>query len=99
MTIPGLQSGDPNRIVVEAYPGVLARQLVGRAGYKNDTARKQTEAQLQTRRAMLDQILSGKLEARYGLRVEAVKRISPMIRPAINWMRCYAQFRRHGRGR
>ena len=25
VTIPGLQSGDPERIVVEAYPGVLAR--------------------------------------------------------------------------
>ena len=76
VTIPGLQSGDPKRIVVEAYPGILARQLVGRAGYKNDTARKQTEAQLQTRRAMLDQILSGKLEARYGLRVEASRNLA-----------------------
>jgi hypothetical protein len=71
VTVPGLQSGDQKRLVVEAYPGVLARQLVGRAGYKNDTVRKQTEAQLQTWRVILDQILSGKLEARYGLRVEA----------------------------
>lgn len=76
VTIPGLQSGDPNRIVVEAYPGVLARQLVGRAGYKNDSAREQTEAQHQTRRVMLDQILSGKLEARYGLRVEAARNLA-----------------------
>jgi hypothetical protein len=64
VTIPGLKAGDPKRIVVEAYPGVLARQLVGRARYKNDTARKQTEMQHQTRRAMLDHILNGKLEAR-----------------------------------
>jgi hypothetical protein len=71
VTIPGVLSGDPNRIVVEAYPGVLARQLVGRTGYKNDTARKQTITQLQTRRAMLDHILNGSLESRCGLRVEA----------------------------
>ena len=76
VTIPGLHSGDPKRIVVEAYPGVLARQLVGRAGYKNDTTRKQTETQYQTRRAMLEQILNGKLEACYGLRVEASKNLA-----------------------
>jgi len=76
VTVPGLQAGDPQRIVVEAYPGVLARQLVGRAGYKNDTARKQTEAQLQTRRAMLDHILKSKLEVRYGLRVEAATNLA-----------------------
>jgi hypothetical protein len=70
-TIPGLQSGDPQRVVVEAYPGVLARQLVGRASYKTDAAQKQTEAQHQTRIAMLENILSGTLESHYGLRVEA----------------------------
>jgi hypothetical protein len=72
VTIPWLQSGDPKRIVVEAYPGILARQLVGRSvGYKNDNAKKQTESQRQTRRAMLNHILNDKLETRYGLRVEA----------------------------
>jgi len=76
VVIPLLQSGDPKRIVVEAYPGVLARQLVGRAGYKNDTARKQTEMQHQTRRSMLDHILNGKLEARYGLLVEASRNLA-----------------------
>jgi hypothetical protein len=74
--IPLLQSGDPMRIVVEAYPSVLARQLVGRAAYKNDTARKQTEAQYHTRRALLDHILNGKLEAHYGLRVEVSRNLA-----------------------
>jgi hypothetical protein len=76
VTIPGLQAGDPQRIVVEAYPGVLARQLVARDGYKNDTARKQTEIQHQIRVAMLDHILSGRLEASFGLRVEASKNLA-----------------------
>lgn len=76
VTIPMLSAGDPRRIVVEAYPGVLARQLVGRAGYKNDIARKQTEIQHQTRRAMLDNLLRGKLEARYDLRVEASRTLA-----------------------
>jgi hypothetical protein len=70
VTIPGIRLGDPNRIVVEAYPAMLARHL-GHVGYKNDALHKQTEKQLQTRRSMLEDILSGKLETRYGLLVEA----------------------------
>jgi hypothetical protein len=73
VTIPVLQSGDASRIVVEAYPGVLARHLIGRVGYKNDVAAKQTEKQHQARLAMLDSILSGQIEAQYGLRVEGLK--------------------------
>jgi Protein of unknown function (DUF429) len=73
VTIPLLQFGDASRIVVEAYPGVLARHLIGRVGYKNDVAAKQTEKQHQARLAMLDCILSGQIEAHYGLRVEGLK--------------------------
>jgi len=76
VTIPVLQSGDPARIVVEAYPGVMARQLVGRSGYKNDNPRKQTEEQHQTRRAILDHILNGQIEASYGLFVKASKNLA-----------------------
>ena len=98
VTIPVLQSGDPSRIVVEAYPGVLARQLIGRVGYKNDSAEKQTEKQHNARFAMLDCILNGQLEASYGLRVEAPKNLAE-IRVATNWTRCYVRFRRRGLGR
>ena len=40
VTIPGLLEGDPDRIVVEAYPGVLARRILGRRSYKNDEKSK-----------------------------------------------------------
>jgi hypothetical protein len=70
-TIPGLQSGDPDRIVIEAYPGVLARQIVDRSVYKNDRVRKQKESHYQTRVKIIDYILTGKLESSYGLRVDA----------------------------
>lgn len=59
VSIPGILSGDPHRIVVEAYPGVLARRLVGRTSYKNDDPRKQTREQFETRRAILDRLKSG----------------------------------------
>jgi hypothetical protein len=74
VTIQLLQSGDASRIVVEAYPAVLARKLIGRVGYKNDAAAKQTEKQHQARCAILDYILGGKIETQYGLRVEGTER-------------------------
>ena len=40
--IPHLQQGDPKRIVIEAYPGVLARQIIDRRKYKDDT-KEQTD--------------------------------------------------------
>lgn len=70
VTIPHLQPGDPQRIVVEAYPGVLARALIGRQSYKSDTRRKQTPALLQARRDLLDRLRQTAPE-RYGLRIEA----------------------------
>jgi hypothetical protein len=76
VTIPLLQSGDPERIVFEAYPGVLARQLNGRAAYKSDTAAKQTEEQYETRRSILHRILNGEIRSSYGLRVDAPKTLA-----------------------
>ena len=46
VTTPGLSDGDPGRAVVEAYPGVLARALIGRRSYKNDDRKRQTSEKL-----------------------------------------------------
>jgi hypothetical protein len=70
VTIPLLQAGDPERVVVEAYPGTLARQLIGRASYKSDSGRKQTPEQRQARHAILTGILDGSIRARFGIAVE-----------------------------
>jgi hypothetical protein len=75
VTIPMLQSGDPERVVVEAYPGVLARQLIGRDSYKNDDVKKQTEPLRVKRHAILNQILDGRIEASHGLRVASSKNL------------------------
>lgn len=53
VTIPHLQVGEPDRIVVEAYPGVLARQLVGRRSYKHEDKKKQTAARREARQDIL----------------------------------------------
>jgi hypothetical protein len=71
VTIPGLQNGDPTRIVVEAYPGVLARSLIGPRSYKQDTKAKQTDAQHKARRDLMAALLGGKAQKSYGARVEA----------------------------
>jgi hypothetical protein len=71
VTIPKLQSGDPKRIVVEAYPGVLARQLIGNRSYKQDTRKKQTSEQHVARLDILDGIVNGRLHNRYGFGVKA----------------------------
>jgi len=71
VTVPGLQRGDPDRIVVEAYPGVLARGLIGRRGYKQDTKAKQTEAQYQARFDLLAKIQGNGLLRSHGITVEA----------------------------
>ncbi len=71
VTIPGLQDGDPSRICVEAYPGVLARRLIGRRSYKQDTKKKQTEEQKKARQDLMGAVLGDKVREYYGLRVNA----------------------------
>ena len=70
VSIPHLKEGDPARIAVEAYPGILARALIDRRSYKNDTRSKQTRDQHEARLALLECL---RLEApeRYGISIEA----------------------------
>jgi len=71
VTIPGLQQGDPDRIVVEAYPGVLARAVIGRRSYKQDAKAKQTAGQARARKDLLDALIDGAAQTHHGLRVSA----------------------------
>jgi hypothetical protein len=69
--IPGLQDGDPERIVVEAYPGVLARRLIGKESYKQDTRVQADSAAGRDQARLLELILDGATQPIYGLKVEA----------------------------
>jgi hypothetical protein len=71
VTIPHLQVGDPSRLVVEAYPGILARGILNRRSYKNDTRKKQTCEQRAARYDLLRDLRGGALENLYELKVEA----------------------------
>ena len=59
VTIPGLCAGDPSRIALEAYPGMLARQVVGRQSYKSDDPRKEGQLRRSARQAITAAIESG----------------------------------------
>ncbi|OLP62166.1 DUF429 domain-containing protein [Xaviernesmea oryzae] len=69
--LPLLRDGDRDRIALEAYPGVLARSLIGRRSYKNDDRRKQTVAKALARRDILAALTGTVFEAAHGLKVEA----------------------------
>jgi hypothetical protein len=75
VTIPHLQAGDPSRVVVEAYPGVLARGILNRRSYKNDTRKKQTSEQCAARYDLLKGLYEGAVEDLYGIKVEASDRL------------------------
>jgi hypothetical protein len=65
--LPGLHAGDPQRVALEAYPGLLARELLGSRSYKSDDRNKQTPERLIARKDLLDALEQGR--TRLGLRL------------------------------
>jgi hypothetical protein len=65
--LPGLHAGDVQRVALEAYPGLLARELLGSRSYKSDDRNKQTPERLIARKDMLDALEQGR--TRLGLRL------------------------------
>jgi hypothetical protein len=66
--IPGLHQGDPARVALEAYPGLLARELIARRSYKNDDRAKQTPERLIARKDLVTALEQGR--SRLGLRLK-----------------------------
>ena len=58
LDLPSLHAGDPSRVALEAYPGMLARDVVGNRSYKSDDPRKD-DAQRRGRRADIVRALRG----------------------------------------
>lgn len=66
--IPGLHAGDPQRVALEAYPGLLARELIARRSYKSDEKAKQTPERLIARKDLVTALEQGR--TRLGLRLK-----------------------------
>lgn len=66
--LPGLHHGDPRRVALEGYPGLLARELLGHRSYKSDDKAKQTPERLIARKDLIAALEHG--HSRLGLRLK-----------------------------
>ncbi len=69
--LPGLHDGDVRRVALEGYPGLLAREIVGRRSYKSDAAARHDPVRRAAREEIVDALRQGR--TRLGLRL----RITP----------------------
>lgn len=65
--LPALHAGDTTRVALEAYPGLLARELIGNRSYKSDEVAKQTPERLIARKDLIEALEQGR--SRLGLRL------------------------------
>src|SRR5512147_821281 len=65
--LPALHAGDTTRVALEAYPGLLARELIGNRSYKSDEVAKQTPERLIARKDLIEALEQGR--TRLGLRL------------------------------
>jgi hypothetical protein len=72
--IPGLHEGDPRRVALEAYPGLLARELLGRRSYKSDEKAKQTPERLIARKDLITGLEHGNTRLALRLKVSNAQR-------------------------
>lgn len=69
--IPFLRPNTDNRTIFEAYPGAMARQLIGNTPYKTDTKAKQTPEKAQARNLLFKALIAPDTAARLGFTVKA----------------------------
>ena len=67
--LPCRPMGD-DRIVIEGYPALVARRLIGRRSYKSDERGKQTKDREEARRKIVCGLCSSEMVGWYGFRVE-----------------------------
>ena len=65
---PGLHPGDAKKVALEAYPGLLAREVLGQRSYKSDDKAKQTAERLIARKDLINALELG--QTRLGLRLK-----------------------------
>jgi len=66
--LPHLHDGDAQRVALEGYPGLLARELIGLRSYKSDARARQTPERLIARKDLVDALEQGR-SVRLGLRL------------------------------
>jgi hypothetical protein len=74
VTVAGLHAGDPERVTLEAYPGLLARELIGARSYKSDDRAKQSPERLIARKDMVDALEQGRTRLALRLKLSHAQR-------------------------
>jgi predicted RNase H-like nuclease len=73
--MPYNHDGDESRVVLEAYPGIAARQLIGDRSYKSDNKKKQTEEQHRARIDLWKLLTGVEGKAKYGFEIDARRKV------------------------
>ena len=65
---------EAQRVALEAYPGLLAREIVGARSYKSDDRTKHTDERLCARIAIVDALCEGRTRLQLALRLDETQR-------------------------
>jgi hypothetical protein len=79
LTVYSLHAGDPSRIALEGYPGLVARSIT-RKSYKSDERAKQTQERFDARAYIVETLEKG--DYRFGIRLVAGKYRNALIEDA-----------------
>lgn len=74
VSLPGLHAGDPRRVALEAYPGLLAREVLQRRSYKSDDRAKQTPDRLIARKDLVHALEMGQTHLALRLKLSHAQR-------------------------
>lgn len=72
--LPALHDGDRSRVALEGYPGLLARELIGRRPYKSDDRARHTPERLIARIDIVDALEQGRTRLALRLRLSHAQR-------------------------
>ena len=72
--LPGLHGGDAQRVALEGYPGLLARELIANRSYKSDEKAKQTPERLIARKDVVEALEQGRTRLGVRLRLSHAQR-------------------------
>jgi Protein of unknown function (DUF429) len=71
---PGLHSGNASKVALEAYPGLLAREIIGSRSYKSDMKPKQTPDRLIARKDIVTALEIGHTRLKLRLKLSNAQR-------------------------
>ncbi len=71
---PGLHKGNENKVALEAYPGLLAREILGHRSYKSDDKAKQTPERLIARKDIITALEIGQTRLKVRLKLSNAQR-------------------------